>query len=278
MAPETNIGTSKSAGVNPEPALEVETGLRINNSAAPRNRRKRDLLEFSVAYGLIAVALWTPQPWQRWLSLLALASVLLATRFSCDGWDAMGFRTTGFWRSTWVVGVALLLATVGIVLAARLQTLHAPSTPGLFAQRYWAYAIWAFLQEFLLVNFFLLRLLRLLPNPYLAALAATGLFTATHLPNPILTVLTLIWGLAACLIFLNYRNIYPLALSHAIFGICVAITIPGPIDHNMRVGLGYLTYRDRSHRHRSQIDHTVSTVAWATAEAPTRCSFRHARP
>jgi hypothetical protein len=31
-------------------------------------------------------------------------------------------------------------------------------------------------------------------------------------------------------------------MAHAIMGIAIAITIPGPVDHNMRVGLGYLTY------------------------------------
>jgi hypothetical protein len=36
--------------------------------------------------------------------------------------------------------------------------------------------------------------------------------------------------------------VYPLALAHAVLGITVAITIPGPVVHNMRVGLGYLRY------------------------------------
>ena len=72
--------------------------------------------------------------------------------------------------------------------------------------------------------------------------------------------MTLLWGLAACLVFLKFRNIWPLAMAHAIFGICVAITIPGPVVHNMRVGLGYLTYRAPRHLHLNQSDHRVSTV------------------
>jgi hypothetical protein len=50
-------------------------------------------------------------------------------------------------------------------------------------------------------------------------------------------------------VFLRYRNLYPLALAHAILGITVAITIPGPMMHNMRVGLGYLKYHE-AHKHR----------------------------
>jgi membrane protease YdiL (CAAX protease family) len=71
---------------------------------------------------------------------------------------------------------------------------------------------------------------------------AAVIFAVAHLPSPILTPVTLIWGFAACLLFLRYRNLYPLAMAHAILGISIAITIPGPVDHNMRVGLGYLTY------------------------------------
>jgi hypothetical protein len=38
-------------------------------------------------------------------------------------------------------------------------------------------------------------------------------------------------------------------LAHAILGITVAITIPGPADHNMRVGLGYLRYNPHRQVH-----------------------------
>jgi hypothetical protein len=60
----------------------------------------------------------------------------------------------------------------------------------------------------------------------------------------------LVWGFAACLLFLNYRNLYPLALAHAIFGIAVAVTLPRPVIRNMLVGLGYLTY-PAHHDHRA---------------------------
>jgi hypothetical protein len=234
-------------------------------------RRRRDLLELSIGYGLILLALWTPRPWQRLPSLAALAWVVLVTALSFDGWSAMGLRVSGFLRSVWVVGVALLLAAAAVALAVRLDTLHLPGGPTMLVKRYWAYTIWAFLQQFLLLDFFLLRFLRLLPNKKAAVFAAAGLFAFSHLPNPILTPVTLIWGFAACLLFLQYRNVDTMAITHAILGICVAVTIPGPVDHNMRVGLGYLTYRSHRH-HLSQIDHIVSTVAWVIAEAPTRRS------
>jgi hypothetical protein len=221
----------------------------VGADATEKPRLRRDLIEFTVAFGLILLAVWTPRPWQQVVSLTTLLWVISATWISFDGWRPMGFRVTKFWRGSWVLGLAALLAAISIAVAAWQRTLHVPSLPSLFLERYWAYTIWSFLQEFPLLNFFLLRLLRILPSRIAAMITATTLFALVHLPNPVLTPLTLIWGYAACLIFLHYRNLYIPALSHAILGICIAVTIPGHIDHNMRVGLGYLTYTEH-HGHR----------------------------
>jgi hypothetical protein len=240
--------------------------------------RQRDLLEVSIGYGLILIAIWTPMPWQRMVDLAALAWVLFATVRSFEGWRAMGLGISGLLRSLWIVGVALLLAAFAITLAGTFHTLPLSDLPTMLVRRYWFYALFALLQQFLLLDFILLRLLRLLPGRKAAVMAAAGLFGLAHLPNPILTPATLIWGSIACLIFLQYRNLYTLAAVHIIFGISISIIVPGPVDHNMRVGLSYLTYRPhRSHHlpgrhHRSQKDQTVSTEAWAIADAPTRRS------
>ena len=144
----------------------------------------------------------------------------------------------------------------------------------MFIKTFWGYAIWSFLQQFLLQDFVLLRLLRLLPSKRAAVLAATGLFALGHLPSPILTLVTLVWGSAACWLFLRYRNVFTLGLAHAVLGVCVAITVPGRVDHNMRVGLGYLRYHPRTlvHGYRSQSDHSVSTDEWVMADDPMRRS------
>jgi membrane protease YdiL (CAAX protease family) len=216
------------------------------NSLAARGRR-RAFLEITVAYGLILLVLWTPRPWQRLLWWVAAAAVAAIVCLSFDGWKAMGLRRENFLRSLWIVGAALLASAAAVAVAARLGTLRLPGGPMLFIRTYAGYAIWAFGQQFLLQCFFLSRLLRLLPNARLAAVAAAILFAAAHLPSPILAPVTLLWGLASCLLFLRYRNLYPLALAHTILGITVAITVPGPVVHNMRVGLGYLTYA-RTHK------------------------------
>ena len=158
----------------------------------------------------------------------------------------MGLCTANLVRSLWAVGFAMGVAAIAVVFALKLHTLHAPETPIQFLRRYGPYVIWAAVQQIILQWFFLSRCLRLLPDATSAAAFTAGLFAVAHLPNPLLTVITLVFGLASCLFFLHYRNLVPLAISHAILGICIGITVPAAIDHNMRVGIGYLTYVEKA--------------------------------
>lgn len=216
---------------------------------ASKRSKRRDWIEVASAYGLIMAVEWTPRPWQRLLWVTAVAGVAFILWRSFDGWKAMGLRATNFLRSLWIVGAALVLAGAAIAVAACMHTLAPQSGVLRCVEAYWAYAVWTGVQQFLLQGFFLLRFLRVMPDERLAALMAALLFALAHLPNPILAPITLIWGLAACLLFLRYRNLYPLMISHAILGITVAVTIPGPVVHNMRVGLGYVTYSRQMQAH-----------------------------
>ena len=217
-----------------------------------RNRSsRRDALEIAIAYGLIMMVEWTPRPLQRVLWIVAVAGLVVIVWRSFDGWQAMGFRAANFARSLWIAGAALALAAIAIAVAVRMHTLLVPDGVLGFLATYCAYALWTGVQQLLLQGVFLLRFLRLIPKPAMAALTASALFAGAHTPNPVLMPITFIWGLAACLLFLRYRNIYPLMIAHAILGITVAMTVPGPVDHNMRVGLGYLTYDPHHHVHRT---------------------------
>lgn len=208
----------------------------------PARRLRRDAVELAVAYALILATIWTLRPVQTWLYWLAVAWIAATSWISFPGWSGLGFRRRGFRRSMWVVPAAMALAAAAHTMAAHLHTLRHPMALRGWLLTFGGYAVWAFVQQYLLQGYFLLRLLRLLPRREWAVIAAALMFTAAHLPNPILVPLTLVWGMVACFVFLRYRNIYPLAAAHAILGITVAVTIPGPVVHNMRVGIGYLRY------------------------------------
>jgi len=203
---------------------------------------RRDLLELAVGYTLIMATIWTPNPTQRVLYWLAFAWIIATSWARHDGWTALGLGRKGLLPSLWVVGVALVLSAAAIFIASRTHTLHRLHGPTPILLHGWGYIVWSLMQQFLLQSYFLLRLLRLLPGKAAPVLAATGIFALAHLPNPILTPITFVWGVIACILFLRYRNIYALGLAHGIMGLCVAVTIPSTLHHNMRVGLGYLRY------------------------------------
>jgi membrane protease YdiL (CAAX protease family) len=229
-------------------------------SSASARTKKRALFELAVAYSLILSVIWSPRPLQRVLWLIAAGGVATMMALSWDGLQSIGLRRKNFFRSLWVVGAALAIAATAVMVAIHLHSLRLLTPPPaglgrtdetlgyalLLVRTFWAYALWTFIQQLLLQGFFLLRLLQIMPGPKSAAFAAATLFALAHLPNPVLSIATLLWGFAACIVFLRYRNLYPLAIAHAIFGITLAITVPGPVIRNMRVGLGYLTY---GHRH-----------------------------
>ncbi len=204
------------------------------------DRRRRDILELALGYGLILAVLWTPPPWQRRLYLVAAVFLAATSVRPGETRHNLGLALGGGTASALLLSLTLVLAALSALLARHVGVLHAPRTVAGFLHRFAGYALWSLVQQFLLQNFFLLRLRRLLPGRTITAvLGAAILFSAAHLPNPVLTLFTLIWGTAACLVFLRYRNLLALGVAHAILGIAVAVCLPGAATHNMHVGLGY---------------------------------------
>jgi hypothetical protein len=256
---------------------EAESASRARTNQ-PRSAR-RDLLELAIGYGLILATIWTANPTQRILYWLAFAWIIATSWAGREGWTALGLGRKGFLPSLWIVAVALILSALAIFLAGQTHSLHRLHGRTPILLHGWGYIVWSIMQQFLLQSYFLLRLLRLLPGKIAPILAAAAIFSLAHLPNPILTPVTFIWGIVACVLFLRYRNIYTLGIAHGIMGLCIAVTVPNSLHRHMRVGLGYLRYHPHGqyHRitstgHRSHIDQSVSTDAWVIADAPTRRS------
>ena len=222
--------------------MALKASPSIDTVSTTQPRRVRPLLELAVGYALILATIWTPRPYQRWIYAVAVAWIVLTSIPAFPGWAAAGVRRGGFLDSLWVVFAAAVISASAILVAIHLGTIRHPISTRTWVMTFGGYTVWSFVQQFLLQGYFLFRLLRLLPRREWAALAAAIMFSLAHLPNPILTPVTLIWGACACFVFLRCRNVFPLAAAHALLGITVAITIPGPMVRNMRVGLGYLRY------------------------------------
>ena len=127
-----------------------------------------------------------------------------------------------------------------MLVAKRIGTLHPLYKADL--KHVTGYVLWTLYQQFLLNDYFMPRLTRLLGSENGAVGLAAVLFAMAHLPNLALTAATLVWGAVSCGLFRRYRNLYALGLAQGLLGLCVAICVPDALHHHLRVGLGYLRY------------------------------------
>jgi Type II CAAX prenyl endopeptidase Rce1-like len=201
----------------------------------------RDLIELILGYGLIVFILWIPEFPQRILSPVALIVTLAIVLIRRPSLDDLGLSRRGLVRSLWILPAAVVLAIVSILMAKQLGTLHA-LYKGDF-KHVAGYVLWTLYQQFLLNDYFMPRLGRLLSSENAAVGMAAVLFAAAHLPNLPLTAATLVWGAISCALFRRYRNLYALGLAQGLLGLCFAICVPDALHHHLRVGLGYLRYQ-----------------------------------
>jgi membrane protease YdiL (CAAX protease family) len=74
-----------------------------------------------------------------------------------------------------------------------------------------------------------------------SALLLSGVvFSVAHLPNPSLTLVTFFAGVAFTAIYARKRNLYLVALIHAVLGLTLAVSTPDTWFHGLRVGRDFL--------------------------------------
>jgi hypothetical protein len=201
----------------------------------------RDFFELMFGYGLIVFVIWMPEYPQKLLSPMALVVTLAIVLARGQTRDELGFGWRGFVPSLWILPAALLVTVVSTALSRHYGMMH-PLYKGDF-KHIAGYVLWTVYQQFLLNDYFMPRLIRITASERVAVMLAGVLFAAAHLPNLWLTVATLAWGVISTVLFLKYRNIYALGLAQGLLGLTFAVCVPEALSHHLRVGLGYLRYR-----------------------------------
>jgi len=97
-------------------------------------------------------------------------------------------------------------------------------------------AAWGTLQQYGLACVLYRRLREALPGRLAPMLAAAGLFSILHLPNPLLMGVTLALGILACAIYERHPNLWALGLAHGLASFCLANALPGWLTLDWRVG------------------------------------------
>jgi hypothetical protein len=208
----------------------------------PGKREWLTLLEIATGFALIMGTIWTVKTPQRrlfWISAVwflgwALISAWKALR---RGLKLPSAKITGL-----VILAGALVAASLVALAAALGTLH-----GLFGKKdpllhAGSYLLWAIIQQIIQQTFFLVRVEQLTQSGLRASLIAASLFGVAHLPNPVLTPVTLAGGWLMSELYLRYRTVLPLGIAHGLVGMAIALSVPDHLQHHMRVGLSYLLY------------------------------------
>lgn len=138
----------------------------------------------------------------------------------------------------------------GLALIVTLPLMVPLFIVGLHKRLYWpwdlawamaGYPVWGFAQEYALLGFVNNRLEDALPgHPALVPWLNGFLFSMCHLPNPVLMAFTFVAGNVFTLIFRRHRNLFAIALVHALMGIAISLAF-ADINGVMSVGPGYGT-------------------------------------
>jgi hypothetical protein len=172
---------------------------------------------------------------------VVLLAFLIATFFiHRDSLQKLGFGSHGLISGLRVVLAptavfAVFLITIGLLTGAFSGwTWTVDKLAGL--GRYFAFCLF---QQFGLQSFFTNRLLTVFKRPHAAAWVSAFIFAVFHIPNPVLIPVTLLGGYVLNRIFIDHRNIIPLAIAQAIVGSLLALILPASWHHGLRVGPGY---------------------------------------
>jgi hypothetical protein len=197
----------------------------------------RSIVEVASAFVLIEAALWHRGRMLEW-SLAAAAWIILATITAHRSPRQLGLTVSGFRESLWLALAGAAAAAFILFGGALAGTLHVANLPH-FALRSVLYAAWAMGQQFILQSFFFVRFERMFRSEWKAVVSSGLLFVVAHLPNPVLLIAAAIAGVVSPLLFSRYRNIYTLAIAHALVGLALAVAIPESLHHQMKVGSGF---------------------------------------
>jgi membrane protease YdiL (CAAX protease family) len=104
-----------------------------------------------------------------------------------------------------------------------------------------ALVVWGGAQQWILQTV-ILREAQRATSRRLGVPTAAVLFAIVHLPNPVLSTITVVGALGWCAIYDRYPNIVPLALSHACGTLALLYAFDDTITGGLRIGHAFLAH------------------------------------
>jgi hypothetical protein len=197
-------------------------------------------------YSIVLLAVIAGYTWvlarvtPRWFANVVTAVVLAVSVGRALRTGEWGLRWSALWPA--LRDAALFTAAAAAVLylaGSALHTVHGREHAG----PYLAYLVlWAAGQQ-LALQTVLLREAQSATSRGKGIALAAAVFAALHLPNPFLTLVTLVAAAAWCWIYDRHPNLLPLALSHALLTFVIICSFDPEVTGRLRVGYAYLQLR-----------------------------------
>ena len=206
----------------------------------PRLHRWFSLADVTLLPAFILWFIWQLQFTARWTWVIFVVWMLASFAVHRDTPKTLGWRADNLWpaaRQALIVFGAMIAGVALIGLALRAPHQIPPNLQSW--RRLWSYFAFCLLQQVALNSLVHNRMLSLIGDPRIAALATGAIFAACHWPNPVLVPLTFVGGVAMAWMFGRARNIIPLAIGQAILGSIVFWAFPLAWHHHLRVGPGF---------------------------------------
>ncbi len=195
-------------------------------------------VEIEAVFLLVIGQIWI-WPQYPWLIALPLGLVIASWIFLRDNFRTLGLNPEPMPKKLLEFLICFFLfsflAIIAVALIWRPDCWQEWSNLNFwvrFLERSAFYYPWALFQQLCVCGYFGNRFYLLLNSKKGAALATALLFSAAHFPNPVLLIAGFIGGYFSVYFFLRARNLYWLALGHALLGPAILMFL----DYTLRIG------------------------------------------
>jgi membrane protease YdiL (CAAX protease family) len=185
---------------------------------------------------------YIPADLRLYTSLSIITALFSLTIFSHLSYEEtlseLGFGKENFWQATKILILPVfILALVIITIGSNLGSINIKSK---MLWQFLGIPFWGLAQQYLLQSVINRRLQMVFGKGWISVSLTAIIFAMVHLPNPMLSIATLIAGFVWAYSFQKAPNLYPIAISHGILSTLFANFTPKWLLPNMVVGYNYL--------------------------------------